>query len=212
MLRRCSRLQRSQVQTWRPFSTPSAQVRRARDSSSALSPHVAQTGNAVASSMRTVSTRGTLSHGIFSTMRLKLSEPSTARLVLRQWHAEDRAPFAALNADPLVMAHFPGTLTQAGSDALMDRCAGQLEREGHGLWAVQARAEGDFAGFVGLSAPTWDAAFTACAEIGWRLARSAWVHGLASEAAVRVQKTAFVELNSTKWSPSRRPATCLHNR
>ena len=86
------------------------------------------------------------------------------------------------------MAHFPGTLTQAGSDALMDRCAGQLEREGHGLWAVQAGAEGDFAGFVGLSAPTWDAAFTACAEIGWRLARSAWGHGLASEAAVRVQK------------------------
>lgn len=162
--------------------------------------------------MRTVSTRRPFSDGIFSTMSLKLSEPSTARLVLRQWREEDRAPFAAMNADPLVMAHFPGMLTQDESDALMDRCAGQLERDGYGLWAVQTRANSDFVGFVGLSAPTWDAAFTPCTEIGWRLARSAWGHGLATEAALSVLATAFGELKldevvsftTTRNLPSRR--------
>ena len=35
----------------------------------------------------------------------------TPRLVLRQWRAADRAPFAAMNADPAVMACFPRPLT-----------------------------------------------------------------------------------------------------
>lgn len=65
----------------------------------------------------------------------------------------------------------------------MDRCAGLPERDGYGLWAVQIRDNGEFIGFVGLSAPAWDAAFTPCTEIGWRLARSAWGHGYATEAA-----------------------------
>jgi len=43
-------------------------------------------------------------------MATRLIEPSTSRLVLRQWHESDRAPFAALNADPLVMEHFPTLL------------------------------------------------------------------------------------------------------
>jgi len=36
----------------------------------------------------------------------------TRRLVLRQWRDEDRTPFAALNADPLVMEHFPAVMTR----------------------------------------------------------------------------------------------------
>ena len=127
-------------------------------------------------------------------MSLNLSEPSTARLLLRQWREEDRAPFAELNADPLVMAHFPATLTQDESDALMDRCSRHLDRDGYGLWAVQIRANSAFVGFVGLSAPAWDAAFTPCTEIGWRLARSAWGHGFATEAAKSVLAAAFGEL------------------
>jgi RimJ/RimL family protein N-acetyltransferase len=145
-------------------------------------------------------------------MRPELSEPSTARLVLRQWREQDRAPFAALNADPLVMAHFPSRLTQSESDALMDRCVAQIERRGYGLWAVQTRAGGDFIGFVGLAVPTWEAKFTPCTEIGWRLARSAWGHGYATEAANTVLATAFgllkleevVSFTTTHNLPSRR--------
>ena len=48
---------------------------------------------------------------------------STERLVLRRWIPGDREPFAALNADPVVMEHFPAPLTRAESDALVDRMA-----------------------------------------------------------------------------------------
>lgn len=47
----------------------------------------------------------------------------TERLRLRQWRPSDRKPFAALNADPRVMACFPAPLDRAASDAMADRCA-----------------------------------------------------------------------------------------
>lgn len=191
MLRRCSRLQRSQVQTCRPLSTPSAQLRRTADTSAALSPHVSQTGRAVSSFIRPVSTRGPFSDGILHRMLRILSEPDTSRLELRQWREEDRTPFARLNADPMVMAHFPALLTRDESDALMDRCVEDLARRGYGLWAVRIRATSEFIGFVGLAVPTWDAPITPCTEIGWRLARSAWGQGYATEAADAVLATAF---------------------
>lgn len=127
-------------------------------------------------------------------MATLLIEPSTPRLVLRQWHKGDRAPLAALNADPLVMEHFPALLTRDQSDAMADRCVRQLQRDGFGLWAVEIRASREFIGFVGLAMPTWESAFTPCTEIGWRLARSAWGHGYATEAANASLATAFGRL------------------
>ena len=47
----------------------------------------------------------------------------TERLLLRRWRAEDREPFAALNADAAVMEHFPSALTRQESDAFADRIA-----------------------------------------------------------------------------------------
>ena len=49
---------------------------------------------------------------------------TTERLLLREWRDADREPFAAMNADPQVMEHFPATLTRAESDALVDRIVG----------------------------------------------------------------------------------------
>lgn len=118
-------------------------------------------------------------------------EPSTSRLVLRRWCEQDRAPFAALNADPLVMEHFPDLLTRDQSDEMMDRCVEQIRCDGYGLWAVEVRTSGEFIGFVGLANPSWDASFTPCTEVGWRLARSAWGYGYATEAAKAALATAF---------------------
>lgn len=126
-----------------------------------------------------------------------LIEPSTSRLLLRQWRESDRVPFAALNADQLVMEHFPVLLTSDQSDAMVDRCVEQLERDGYGLWAVEVSASGEFIGFVGLAVPTWEAAFTPCTEVGWRLARSAWGHGYAIEAANEALATAFGAVGHT---------------
>jgi RimJ/RimL family protein N-acetyltransferase len=115
----------------------------------------------------------------------------TPRLRLRQWRAEDRPPFAAMNADPEVMAFFPAPLSIEASDALADRLARELEGRGYGLWAVEARDQAPFLGFVGLQPVGFDAPFTPAVEIGWRLARPFWGHGYATEAAAAVLDRAF---------------------
>jgi RimJ/RimL family protein N-acetyltransferase len=88
-----------------------------------------------------------------------------------------------MNADPAVMRHFPAALTPAESDAFVDRIAAGFARHGYGLWAVETTGTGEFAGFTGLSVPAFEAHFTPAVEIGWRLTRSAWGRGYASEAA-----------------------------
>jgi ribosomal-protein-alanine N-acetyltransferase len=111
------------------------------------------------------------------------TELRTERLRLRRWSDDDLEPFAALNADPVVMEHFPAPLTRAESDDLVARIESTFEDEEVGLWAVEVTATGSFAGFVGLWPATFEAHFTPAVEVGWRLAREHWGHGYAPEAA-----------------------------
>jgi RimJ/RimL family protein N-acetyltransferase len=119
---------------------------------------------------------------------------ATARLRLRRWRSEDLAPFAELNADPEVMEHFPAPLDVATSDLLAERVIAHFERYGFGPWAVEIPGVTEFAGFVGLMTPTFDAHFTPCVEIGWRLARAVWGQGYATEAARAAIGFGFEEL------------------
>lgn len=118
----------------------------------------------------------------------------TDRLLLRRWRHGDRKPFAAMNADPEIMEHFPTTLTRAESDALADRLDARFEELGFGFWALEVARTGQFIGFTGLSVPRFEAHFTPAVEIGWRLVRSSWGHGYASEAARRAIRFAFQDL------------------
>jgi RimJ/RimL family protein N-acetyltransferase len=106
---------------------------------------------------------------------------TTERLRLRRWRASDREPFARLNADPEVMRYFLRPLTREESDALVDRIEARFDERGYGLWAAERRSDGLFVGFVGLAYQTFEAPFTPCVEVGWRLAREAWGQGLATE-------------------------------
>jgi ribosomal-protein-alanine N-acetyltransferase len=115
----------------------------------------------------------------------------TERLVLRRWRDGDREPFAAMNADPEVMEHFPATLTRHESDALIDRIETRFDEYGFGLWALEVAETGQFIGFTGLSVPGFNAHFTPAVEVGWRLSRSSWGHGYATEAARRALTFAF---------------------
>jgi ribosomal-protein-alanine N-acetyltransferase len=118
----------------------------------------------------------------------------TERLILRRWREEDLEWFAAMNADPRVMEFFPACLSRAESDQLARRISAKLTERGWGLYAVESKAGGEFLGFTGLSVPGFEAAFTPCVEIGWRIARAAWGRGIATEAARAAAQFAFSNL------------------
>jgi RimJ/RimL family protein N-acetyltransferase len=118
-------------------------------------------------------------------------ELRTERLQLRSWRDDDLEPFAALNADPAVMEFFPGPLDRAHSDAMVGRMQQRLDDRGFGFLATERLDTAELIGFVGLSVPRFDAPFMPAVEIGWRLARSAWGHGFATEAARRVLEDGF---------------------
>ena len=114
---------------------------------------------------------------------ISISDLETPRLRLRRWRAEDLEPFAALNADPEVMEHFPSTLSVEQTAEAMSWIAKHFERHGFGWWAVEVPGLTPFAGFIGLAVPAFETSFTPCVEIGWRLARPWWGQGLATEGA-----------------------------
>lgn len=113
----------------------------------------------------------------------------TERTVLRRWREDDLVLFADLNADPEVMEFFPATLTREESDAFATRISDEFERTQCGLWALEV--DGRFAGYVGTTVVTIDGPLNGTTEIGWRLARWAWGHGYASEAARAVLADVF---------------------
>jgi anti-anti-sigma factor len=107
----------------------------------------------------------------------------TERLLLRRWRREDREPFAAMNADPIVMEHFLSVLSKAESNAFVDRIETRFDECGYGLWAAEVPGHAQFIGFVGLAAVPEDLPFAPAMEVGWRLARPYWGLGYASEGA-----------------------------
>jgi len=125
----------------------------------------------------------------------------TERLLMRRWRESDRGPFAAMNADPEVMRYFPETLDRAASDAFVDRIEALIQRQGFGLWALELADTGRFLGFTGLNPMPPGVPGAGGMEVGWRLARHAWHHGYATEAARAALGVAFDGLGLAEiWS------------
>lgn len=122
-------------------------------------------------------------------------ELRTNRLLLRRWTASDRTMFAEINADPRVMEFLPCPLPRPESDLLVERIESHFKEHGFGLWAVEVPEITSFAGFIGLNVPRFDAPFTPCIEIGWRLAARVWGQGYAPEGARAALDFAFRSLN-----------------
>ena len=110
----------------------------------------------------------------------------TDRLVLRTWLESDRAPFARMNADPRVMEFFLATLSAEESNRLADRIDAHFHEHGFTFFAAELKRSSEFVGMIGMAVVGFDgfnAKFTPCVEIGWRLAAEHWGQGLATEGA-----------------------------
>ena len=107
----------------------------------------------------------------------------TERLFLRQWEKSDEEAYIKMNLDKDVMKFFPATLTEDQSRQHIDRMTEHIQNNGYGLFAVERKEDGSFIGFIGFSHPSFEACFTPCTEIGWRLAKSYWRYGYATEGA-----------------------------
>ncbi len=128
-------------------------------------------------------------------------ELRTERLLMRRWRRQDREPFAAMNADPEVMAQFPATLDRVQSDTAVDRYQDYFDENGFGLWVLERLEDGRFLGFTGLNAMPDGVPGEGDQEVGWRLARHAWHQGYATEAGRAAVEAAFGPLALPRvWS------------
>ena len=123
---------------------------------------------------------------------------TTPRLGLRNWLPADLGPFAEMNADPEVMRFFPAPLTQQGTVDLYHRLLDHHAKHGYCYFAVDRLDTYEFIGFIGLVNQTYEAPFCPCTDIGWRLRRSAWGHGFATEGAKACLEYAFDKLGKTE--------------
>jgi len=124
----------------------------------------------------------------------KVFELETERLMLQQWTVADREPFAAMTADPRVMAYYPRPLTRSESDTLAEKIRDLIAERGWGFWALRLKPGLEFIGFTGLHIPSDDLPFVPCVEIGWRLAYAHWGKGYATEAAIAALEFGFERL------------------
>lgn len=121
----------------------------------------------------------------------------TARTQLRSWQDSDRDAFAALHADAEVMHDYGGPLDRAQSDAKFDRYVAAFARCGFSRWAIESRA-GEFLGYAGIMPSRPDHPLGTHVEIGWRLMRSAWGRGYATEAAAAALHDGFARCGLTE--------------
>ena len=92
------------------------------------------------------------------------------------------------------MEFFPGCLSREESDLFLDRIETHFDNHGYGLFAAELKSEAKFIGFIGLHVATFQAHFTPCVEIGWRIAARHWNRGLATEGSREVVRFAFERL------------------
>ncbi len=117
------------------------------------------------------------------------------RLGFRNWTTIDIPLMAEINADKEVMKHFPKTATHTETKEFIEKMQTMFTEKGFCYFAVDLLEDSSFIGFIGLSVQHFEAEFTPCIDIGWRLSKSYWKKGYATEGAKKCLEYAFKELN-----------------
>ena len=120
------------------------------------------------------------------------------RLGFRNWSKNDLSEFAKINADVKVMEHFPKPLSEKETAEFIKRLLRHYEKHGFNYFATEILESGELIGFIGLAFQDYKSDYTPAVDIGWRLKKSAWSKGFATEGAKRCLEFAFNELNLKK--------------
>lgn len=120
------------------------------------------------------------------------------RLGFRSWRIEDLPEMSRINADKEVMQFFPALLSRQQTLEFMERMQKMYEERGYCFFAVDQLLSGVLIGFIGLSQTVFEADFTPCTDIGWRIKRSEWQKGYATEGATACLNFAFNQLGLEK--------------
>jgi len=123
---------------------------------------------------------------------------TSERLGFRNWTESDLTEFAKINADLKVMEHFPKPLTETETAEFIQRLKKHYEKNGFNYFATEILESKEFIGFIGLAFQDYKTDFTPAVDIGWRLKRSAWGKGFATEGAKKCLDFAFNNLNLNK--------------
>lgn len=123
---------------------------------------------------------------------------TSARLGFREWKNSDVKKLAAINADPAVMEFFPAIQNTQQTTDFITRMQTEMADKGYCYFAVDKLDNGVLIGFIGLSEKTFEADFTPCTDIGWRLGKEHWNKGYATEGAIRCLQYGLDELQLDK--------------
>lgn len=107
---------------------------------------------------------------------------------------EDIPVLAEMNLDPEVMAFFPATQGLQQSISFVRQMQRHFMEKGYCYFAVDRLDRPGCIGFIGLKEQTFEADFTPCVDIGWRLKKSEWNQGFAKEGADRCLSYGFTDL------------------
>lgn len=115
---------------------------------------------------------------------------TTARLHIRPLHISDHGPLMGVFGDPEVMRFGDGAQGAAWAHEWLETCIAHERRHGFGPYAVVERETAALIGYCGLFYFP-DVNGRPEVELGYRLIRSAWGRGYATEAATAVRDHAF---------------------